>query len=83
MRMTNPVRSVSAAFFAVAALMACSSQKAGPSPTPDASGPTPDGASPSDGAGTPDAAGSITYWMEERTSEIDLQLGTIQPTQGF
>lgn len=77
MRMTTPVRSISAAFFAVAALMACSSSKhAGPSPTPD-SGPPPDGASPSD------AAGSITYWMEERTSEIDVQLGTIQPTQGF
>jgi hypothetical protein len=89
MRMTTPARSVSAAFFALAALAACSSsKKGGPSPdasgpTPDASQATPDGESPSDGAGTPDAAGSITYWMEERTSEIDLQLGTIQPTQGF
>ena len=79
MRMTTtPVRSISAAVVAIAVLAACySSKNAGPSPMPDASGP-------SDGTGpTPDAAGSITYWMEERTSEIDLQLGTIQPTQGF
>lgn len=70
MRMTTPVRSVPAAFLAVAALVACSSSK-GTGPSSDAASPTPDGAS------------GITYWMEERTSEVDLQLGTIQPTQGF
>lgn len=71
MRMTTPVRSVSATLFAVAALAACSSKSAGP--MSDAASPTPDGASPS----------GITYWMALRTSEIDLQLVTTQPTQGF
>jgi len=56
----------------LATLSACSSSNhAGP--TSDAASPTPDGASPS----------GITYWMAPRTSEIDLQLVTTQPTQGF
>lgn len=71
MKMTTSVRSVSAAFFAVAVLAACSSKNAGPSPMSDAASPTPDGA-----VGT-------TYWMAPRTSEIDLQLVTTQPTLGF
>jgi len=71
MRMTTPVRSVSAAFLAVAALAACSSNSA--KPASDAASPTPDGA---------DSSG-ITYWMAPRTSEVDLQLVTTQPTQGF
>lgn len=29
------------------------------------------------------APGSITYWLAPRTSEVDLQLVTTQPTQGF
>jgi len=29
------------------------------------------------------AAGSITYWLAPRTSEVDLQLVTTEPTQGF
>jgi hypothetical protein len=32
---------------------------------------------------TPDGASGITYWMAPRTSEIDLQLVTTRPTQGF
>jgi ABC-type glycerol-3-phosphate transport system substrate-binding protein len=68
--MTTPVRSVSA-LFAVAALAACSSNNAGPAS--DAASPTPDGADPS----------GITYWMAPRTSEVDLQLVTTRPTQGF
>jgi hypothetical protein len=75
--MTTPARSVSATVFAtapllaVAVLAACSSKNAGP--VSDAASPTPDGASPF----------GITYWMAPRTSEIDLQLVTTQPTQGF
>ncbi|HET6149642.1 MAG TPA: hypothetical protein VFH68_19045 [Polyangia bacterium] len=29
------------------------------------------------------AAGSITYWLAPRTSEVDLKLVTTQPTQAF
>jgi len=29
------------------------------------------------------AAGSITYWLAPRTSEVDLQLVTTQPRQAF
>jgi ABC-type glycerol-3-phosphate transport system substrate-binding protein len=68
--MTTPVRSVPAAFLAVAALVACSSSKS--------AGPSSDAASP-----TPDGASGVTYWMAPRTSEIDLQLVTTQPAQGF
>ena len=32
---------------------------------------------------TPDGASGTTYWMAPRTSEVDLQLVTTQPTQGF
>ncbi len=80
MRMTAQVRSVSALFFATAcvALAACSSKGAGPSMPDGAGGGTPDA-----GGDAPDAAGSVTYWMAERTSEIDLQLVTTQPTLGF
>jgi hypothetical protein len=42
------------------------------------------GAGPTDGPSpTPDGAYGITYWLAPRTSEIDLQLVTRQPTQGF
>jgi hypothetical protein len=71
MRITSPVRSVSAllATTCLAALAACSSSN---------NHGTPDGASP-----TPDGAVGTTYWLAPRTSEVDLQLVTTQPTQGF
>jgi hypothetical protein len=67
MRITSPVRSVSAllASTCLAALAACSSANhAGPSPTPD-------------------GAVGTTYWLAPLTSEVDLQLVTTQPTRGF
>ena len=81
MSTTNSHRSISAAVSpivwrilaaaCVSALAACSGSKS-TSTNSDGSPPAPDA-----------APGSITYWLAPRTSEIDLQLVTTQPTLGF
>ena len=72
MSTTNSHRSVSAAGSPIL-MAACVATLAACSST-NRAGPSPavDG-----------AAGGITYWLAPRTSEVDLQLVTTQPTQPF
>ncbi len=73
MSTTNSHRSISSAPFSPILAAACVATLAACSSSNSAvPPPTPDG-----------ATGSTTYWLAPRTSEVDLQLVTTQPTLGF
>ena len=72
MSTTNSSRSISVAVSPILAA-ACVATLAACS-SPNRAGPAP---------AFDAAAGSITYWLAPRTSEVDLQLVTTQPAQPF
>lgn len=67
MRIATSARSVSATFVATACVALAACSGSNGAP------PSP----------PLDAGGGIIYWLAPRTSEVDLQLVPIQPTQGF